>query len=214
MPIHNLIPNKSEGPKIVSQRRLLSNCFLQLSARKCNNCLNIPSRMPPQFPRDSFLIHTSKRSSRRDTIEESGRVTASMEGANFSLRKAHIIKDVSSWVMQPSKDATSLTTVAFTKEKSRITKRMDRVLTSIPFKIMNIQGGGRRTSPMEEDDKNLETDRIMRASFKMDQRKAMAIMSANRVSMKGNFRRAILVERGHSATQMGELTKANGSRGF
>lgn len=93
-------------------------------------------------------------------------------------------------------------------------KLMGRALTSTLFRIMNILAAGRKISLMEEGDKSLETDPTMRDSFNMGQRKDMGTMYANQEYMKANFPKGILVEKGHSATQMAELTKVNGKRDY
>lgn len=135
-----------------------------------------------------------------------------MERANSSSRKAHTIRGASSWARQPSKDDTFSTMAASTKERLRTMKPMGRGLTLTPSRIMNILAAGREINLMEGDDRNLETGRIMRASFNTAQKKVMVTMSANLEYMKANFLMGISVERGPLATQTEGLIKANGRR--
>lgn len=135
-----------------------------------------------------------------------------MERANSSSRKAHTIRDASSWARQPSKDDTSSTMAASTKERLRTMKPMGRAHTLTPSRIMNILAAGREISLMEGDDRNLETGLIMRASLSMDRKKVMVTMSANREYMRANFPMGISVEREPLATQTEGLIKANGRR--
>ncbi len=51
------------------------------------------------------------------------------------------------------------------KETSRIMKLMDKELTMIHSKIMNILGDGKEISHTEEEGKNLGMDHIMKVSF-------------------------------------------------
>lgn len=99
------------------------------------------------------------------------------------------------------------------REKLRTMRHMEKVLTLIHFKIMSIQEDGKEISLKAEEDKNLETVRITKGSFKMASNKAMATMFANREFTRASSRREILAEREHLVTQMEGHTKVNGQRG-
>lgn len=100
------------------------------------------------------------------------------------------------------------------KDKSRTMKPMGKEPISILFRIMNILAVGIKISLMEKENKNSETDHIMKANFNMGQRKDMVTMFVNQESIKVNFLKGTLVEREPSAIQMAGLIKANGRMDF
>ena len=117
------------------------------------------------FLRAYFQIHMNSTRDRKVTTEVNGQVINSTAVDSSILRTVHITKGALEEEKQQFKVDISSIMAVFTKEIYRITKLMDKELTMILSKIMNILGVGKKISHMVEDDKNLEMDHIMKDSF-------------------------------------------------
>lgn len=117
------------------------------------------------FLRAYFQIHMNSTRDRKVTTEVNGQVINFTAVDSSILRTVHITKGALEEEKQQFKVDISSIMDVFTKEIYRITKLMDKELTMILSKIMNILGVGKKISHMVEDDKNLEMDHIMKDSF-------------------------------------------------
>jgi hypothetical protein len=210
--MQSITPPNAKGAIVQSARKLPFNYSHPSSARKCNNCLNIPSRITTPFPRESFQITTRKHSNQRAFTGVSGRTTPSMAKASSFSKKAPTTRAASGQDRPPSREGTSSTTAASTREKSTATKRREKAPTSTPFKITSIRAGGRRTSPTDGDGRSSETAHTTRASFRTASKRGTGTTSASREYTKASFQREILAVRERSATLKAGRTKASGLR--